>query len=226
MSIESVKPSNHLRCCSVVPFSSCLQSFPASVSFPMSQIFFTSCDQSIGVSASTAVLSMNTQDWSVLSIPYFPGGSDGKASAYNAGDPCSIPGSGRSPGEGNGNPLQYSCLASPIDGGVWWARVHGAAKSWTRLSDFTICLYGYSVARNSVLQFYYCSAYVHAQLCLTLCDPSPPSSSVHGIFREEYWIGLSFPSPEDLPDPGMEPTSPALQADFLQSELPDKLQFL
>ena len=46
----------------------------------------------------------------------FPGGSDGKASAYNAGDPGSIPGLGRSPGEGNGNPLQYSCLENPMDG--------------------------------------------------------------------------------------------------------------
>ena len=49
----------------------------------------------------------------------FPGGSDGKASAYNEGDPGSIPGLGRSPGEGNGNPLQYSCLENPMDGGVW-----------------------------------------------------------------------------------------------------------
>ena len=49
----------------------------------------------------------------------FPDGSDGKASAYNAGDPGSVPGLGRSPGEGNGNPLQYSCLKNPIDGGVW-----------------------------------------------------------------------------------------------------------
>ena len=46
-----------------------------------------------------------------------------------------IPGLGRSPGEGNGNPLQYSCLGNPMDGGAWWAVVHGAAKSWTRLSD-------------------------------------------------------------------------------------------
>ena len=49
----------------------------------------------------------------------FPGGSDGKASAYNAGDPGSIPGSGRSPGEGNGNPLQYSCLENPMVEGTW-----------------------------------------------------------------------------------------------------------
>ena len=49
----------------------------------------------------------------------FPGGSAGKESACNAGDPGSIPGLGRSPGEGNGNPLQYSCLENPMDGGAW-----------------------------------------------------------------------------------------------------------
>ena len=67
----------------------------------------------------------------------FPGGSEVKASACNAEDLGLIPGSGRSPGEGNGNPLQYSCLENPMDGGAWWATVHGVAKSWTRLSDFT-----------------------------------------------------------------------------------------
>ena len=64
----------------------------------------------------------------------FPGGSEDKASACNAGDLGSIPGLGRSPGEGNGNPLQYSCLESPMDRGAWWTTVHGVAKSWTRLS--------------------------------------------------------------------------------------------
>ena len=49
----------------------------------------------------------------------FPAGSDGKASAYNAGDPGSLPGLGRSPGEGNGNPFQYSCLENPMDEGAW-----------------------------------------------------------------------------------------------------------
>ena len=67
----------------------------------------------------------------------FPGGSDGKVSACNVGDPGSMPGSGRSPGEGNGNPLQYSCLENSMDGGAWWAIVHGVAKSWTQLSNFT-----------------------------------------------------------------------------------------
>ena len=59
---------------------------------------------------------------------YFPGGSDGKESACNAGDPGSIPGLGRSPGEGNGYPLQYSCLENSVDRGAWWATVHGVAK--------------------------------------------------------------------------------------------------
>ena len=67
----------------------------------------------------------------------FPGSLDGKASAYNVGDLGSIPGLGRSPGEGNSNPLQYSCLENPMDQGAWWATVHGVTKSWTRLSDFT-----------------------------------------------------------------------------------------
>ena len=74
---------------SVIPFSSRLQSFPASGSFPVSQLFT------------------------------YPGGSDSKMSDYNVGDPGSIPGSGRSPGEGNGKPLQYSCLENPMDGGTW-----------------------------------------------------------------------------------------------------------
>ena len=61
----------------------------------------------------------------------FPGGSDGKASAYNAGDPGSIPELGRSSGEGNGTPLQYFCLENPMDGGAWQATVQGVAKSRT-----------------------------------------------------------------------------------------------
>ena len=61
----------------------------------------------------------------------FPGGSDGKESACNTGDLDSIPGWGRSPGEGNGNPLQYSCLKNSMDRGAWQAAVHGIAKSWT-----------------------------------------------------------------------------------------------
>ena len=65
----------------------------------------------------------------------FPGGSDGKESACNAQDLSSIPGSGRSPGEMDGNPLQYSCLDNSMERGAWGATVHGVAKSQTRLSD-------------------------------------------------------------------------------------------
>ena len=72
----------------------------------------------------------------------FPGGSEDKASAWNAGDLGSIPGSGRSPGEENGNPLQYPCLENPMDRGAWWATVHGVTKSRTRLSEFTFTLNG------------------------------------------------------------------------------------
>ena len=61
-------------------------------------------------------------------VDNFPSGSDGKAPAYNVGDPGSIPGSGRSPGEGNGNLLQYSCLENPTDRGAWQAAVHGDIK--------------------------------------------------------------------------------------------------
>ena len=66
----------------------------------------------------------------------FPGGSDGKAFASNEGDQGSIPWLGRSPGDGNGNPLQYSCLENSMDRGAWWASPWGR-KGQTRLSDFT-----------------------------------------------------------------------------------------
>ena len=66
-------------------------------------------------------------------IASFPGGSDSKVSAYNVGDPGSIPGLGRPPGEGNGNPLLYSCLENPMGRGAWqWqATVHGVTESET-----------------------------------------------------------------------------------------------
>ena len=70
-----------------------------------------------------------------LMVSGFPGGSDSKESPCNVGDPGLIPGSGRSRGEGNGNPFQYSCLENPKDRGAWWATVHRVAQSQTRLSD-------------------------------------------------------------------------------------------
>ena len=64
----------------------------------------------------------------------FPGGSEGKESACSVGGPGLIPGLGRSPGEGNGNPVQYSCLENPMDRGAWRATVHGVTKSRTQLT--------------------------------------------------------------------------------------------
>ena len=72
-----------------------------------------------------------------LPIPVFlgfPGGSDDKEYTCNVGDLGSVPGLGRSPGGGHGNPLQYPCLENPMDRGAWWATVHGVAKSQTRLN--------------------------------------------------------------------------------------------
>ena len=65
----------------------------------------------------------------------FPGGSDGRESTCNAEDPDLIPRSESSPGEGNGNPLQYCCLENPMDRGAWWPTVHGVAKSLACLSE-------------------------------------------------------------------------------------------
>ena len=72
------------------------------------------------------------QETGIKTIPMkkrgFPGGSEVKASTCNVGDLGSIPGSGRSPAEGNGNPLQYSSLENPMDGGAWQATIHGVAR--------------------------------------------------------------------------------------------------
>ena len=75
-------------------------------------------------------------------------GSDSKVAACSVGDPGLIPGLGRSPGEGNGNPLQYSCLKNSMDWGAWWAIVHGVAKSLIRLCNFTLT--SLSLSANSV----------------------------------------------------------------------------
>ena len=120
----------------------------------------------------------------------FPGGSDRKESACSVGDVGSIPGSGRSPEEGNGYLLQYSGLENSMD-----CRVHWVAKSRTQLSD----------------------SHFHFSQCLML--------SVYDcvcVSRSVMSDSLPFPSPGDLTDPGIEPTSPTLQADSLPSEPPGK----
>ena len=79
-------------------------------------------------------MSMTKQIWDSQSME-IPCGSDGEESAHDAGDLGSVPGLGRSSGEGNGYPLQCSCLENPMDRGVWWAIVHGISENQTQLSD-------------------------------------------------------------------------------------------
>ena len=78
----------------------------------------------------------------------FPGGSDGKESTCNVGDLGLIAGLGRSPGEGNGNPLQDYCLENPRDRGAWCTAVHGVARSRTRLSDFTFTFHFHALEKE------------------------------------------------------------------------------
>ena len=86
----------------------------------------------------------------------FPGDSDGKESTCSVGDPGLIPGLGRSPGEGNGNPLQSSCLKNPTDRGAWWAAVYVVAKSRTQLNDFTYkrLWFTFSLKRKEIKNFF------------------------------------------------------------------------
>ena len=93
------------------------------------------CNLTYAKSRTEATSSYDSYKGIIIRDLGFPGGSDGK-SACNMGDPGLIPGVGRSPGEGNGNPLQYSCLENPMDGGAWQAIVHGVTNRWTRVSDF------------------------------------------------------------------------------------------
>ena len=119
-----------------------------------------------------------------------PGGSAVKNAPANAGDTRDvglIPGSGRSPGEGNGNPLQYSCQGKPMDRGAWWNIVHGVALTTHAYRNVYVVL---------------C---LDAQLYPTLCSPmdcSPPGSSVHGDSPGKN-TGVGCHAPGDLPNPGL-----------------------
>ena len=77
------------------------------------------------------------KSWSETSITCFPGDSDSKELACNAGDLSLIPRSGRSPGEGHSNPLQYSCLENPLDRGTWWAAVYRVAQNGIPMKRFS-----------------------------------------------------------------------------------------
>ena len=143
----------------------------------------------------------------------------GKKPVCNAGDTYLIPESGRSPGEGNGNPLQYSCLENPMDREAWWATVHEVTESdmTQQLNSNNKQKFLHTQKKSEVCQSLSC-----VQLLLapqTIACQAPLSMR---FSRQEYWRGLPFPSPGDIPDPGIKLRSPALQADSLPSEPPGK----
>ena len=135
----------------------------------------------------------------------------------------------RSLGEGNGTPLQCSCLGNPMDGRAWWATVHGVAQSRTPPSDFTFTFQRPKMVGRE--EFYSESFRQHrfellkaascAQSCLTLCDPMDGARQAPlsmEFSRQEYRRGLSFPPPGDLSNPGIKlssPGCPALTGRFL-----------
>ena len=144
----------------------------------------------------------------VLVVKYLPASSGGTSS---------IPGSGRSPGGRNDHPLQYSRLENSINRGTWQATVHGATKS----QDWAQC---YLYHLNSIM---YCYSVESEVKSLSRLFAIPWNVTYHaplsmGFSRQEYWSELPFPSPGDLPDPGIQPGSPALRADALTSEPPGK----
>ena len=103
----------------------------------------------------------------------FPGGASGTESAYNTGDLGSIPGLGRSPGGGNGNPLQYSCLVNPMDRGAWQTIVHRVTKSWTWLSKpkhERASIRGPGIIDNCNFLFISYLSYQWASLSLITCE--------------------------------------------------------
>ena len=139
------------------------------------------------------------------------------ADAGDIRDVSSVPGMGRSPGGGHGNPLQCSCLENPMDRGAWRATVQGVAKSQTPLStaNSEYCFSWYSVVQLLSRVQLFASPW-------TIARQAPLSM---GFSRQEDWSGLPCPPPGDLPEPGVKPASlnpPVLQADSLPSEAPGK----
>ena len=151
--------------------------------------------------------------------------------------------SGRSPGGGNGNPLQDSCLENPMDRGAWQAPLSlgfPTQEAWSGLPfppprdlpnpgiEFTSPAQAgrFFIAEPLDKRIFAMKVKVksfsHVWLFATPWTVSHQAPLSMGFSRQEYWSGLPFLSPGDLPDPGMEPMSPAFQADPLTSELPGK----
>ena len=138
---------------------------------------------------------------------WFPGGSDGKASAYNAGDPGSIPGLGRSPGEGNGNPLQYSCQENPMNGGACQVTVHGVAKNRTRLSNFTSlpprksnCFHTY---KNVFLKLIIITCIIYLSLFYFKSNTFVNCQFFFQMFKHTKYFIVSICSSQNLPQPSI-----------------------
>ena len=138
------------------------------------------------------------------------------ANAGDVRDTGSIPGLGRSSGEGHGNPLQYSCLENPMDRRAWWATVCRVAKSQTQLNQHA-CILVYWYQFGSV-----------TQSCLTLCDPmhcSLPGNSVHWILQARIleWVAMPFSRGSSQPrDRTHVSSSPCMAGGFFTFEPPGK----
>ena len=137
-----------------------------------------------------------------------------------------IPGSRKSPGKGNGNPLQYSCLENYRDGGAWSATVHRVTKSPTRLNNFHFTLEVKTQLENSKLSvsspsFFHLFCVFSLSVLSSFATPRTVAFQAPlsmGFFRQECWSGLPFPPPPgDLPDTRMEPTSPGWAGRFFTS---------
>ena len=105
---------------------------------PLTILYFIPPTNQVDGTSQTNPFSTNQTIRSLGEVLGFPGGSDSKESACSAGDPGSIPRLGRSPGEGIGSPLQFTCLGNPMDSGAWWATDHGVTKDKTQLNTHII----------------------------------------------------------------------------------------
>ena len=107
-----------------------------------------------------------------------------------------------SPGEGNGNPLQYSCLENPMDGGAWGATVHGVTKCWTGLTDFTFTFYStFTEPEPVILSVSEVKSLSRVRLFVTPWTVAHQAPLSMGFSRQEYWSGLPFPSPGESSQP-------------------------